>query len=77
VGGKILVHVFSIPVCHHPYFMIIKIYHLNICVAIHIILKAGKEIIPQTNAGKNRGLCRSKTCQEITILIIKMYLKKE
>jgi len=76
VGGKTLVHI-SIPVCHHPYFMIIKIYHLNICVTIHIILKGRKEIILQTNAGKNRGLCRSQTCQEITILVINMNLKKK
>jgi len=46
----------------------------NICVTIHIILKAKKQIILQTNAGKNRGLCRSHTCQEITILIINTYL---
>lgn len=57
--------------------MIIKIYHLNICVTIHIILKARKEIILQINPGKNRGLCRGQTWQEITILIINMYLKKK
>jgi hypothetical protein len=54
VDGKILVHVFSIPVCHHPYFMIIKIYQLNICVTIHIILKATTEI-----RQKQRSLQRS------------------
>jgi hypothetical protein len=47
----------------------------NICVTIHIILKAKKQIILQTNAGKHRGLCRSHTWQEIIILVINMYLK--